>query len=102
MSAPELLPQDEAFEREIQAFLQVFPEFADEFPVMDVPAFRTGDSAEPQRCVSAKGAFGITVWLRFHEQGASASRDALISKFLEDVPGSDALYQVMMRRMSQL
>jgi hypothetical protein len=89
----------DAFEREIQAFLRVFPEFIDECPIVDISAQRP-EYTDPQRIMTAKGAFGIAVWLRFHEQAKPSVRDALISGFIEEVPGGDALYQEMIRRMS--
>jgi hypothetical protein len=93
--------QDEAFEQEIQAFLRVFPEFSEECPVIDVSAFTPDYGTGPQRLLTAKGTFGMSAWLRFHEQAKPAVRDDMIGKFLEEVEGADALYQAMFSRMAQ-
>ena len=90
----------DAFEREIQAFLQVFPEFTDECPFVDVSTVAPEYGATPQRIMTAKGAFGISVWLRFHEQANPSVRDALISGYIEEGSEWAELYQEMIRRMS--
>jgi hypothetical protein len=85
------------FEREIQRFLTVFPEFSEELPMVDDLL----GHREPTRIATAKGTFGMAVWLRAQEAANPKRRDAVLHGFLEENPGADALYQAMYRRITR-
>jgi hypothetical protein len=86
----------DSFEQNVLAFLREFPEFTEECPIVKVPRYTA-----PQRVMSAKGVFGFAVWARAHEAGKPKIRDDILHGFIDEVPGADALYQAMYRRMTR-